>query len=42
LMDFMEIVKLRICDEVDSPDAHFSPTGHKNIADILIKKIEND
>jgi hypothetical protein len=42
LMNFMEIVKLRICDEVDSPDAHFSPTGHKNIADILIKKIKND
>ncbi len=34
--------KLRICDEVDHPDGHFSPTGHKNIADILIKKIEND
>ena len=42
LMMFVENEKLRICDEVNHSDGHFSPTGHKRIADILIKKIEND
>ena len=42
LMDFAISNKLRICDEVKSSDAHFSPKGHKIIAEILIKKLEND
>ncbi len=42
MMDYSCENKLRICDEVNHRDGHFSPTGHKNIADILIKKIEND
>jgi hypothetical protein len=42
MMNYICNKKLRICDEVEHADGHFSPTGHKNIADILIKKIEND
>ncbi len=42
MLDYSFENKLRICDEVNHPDGHFSPKGHKNIADILIKKIEND
>ena len=42
LMMFAEKEKLRISDDINHPDGHFSPNGHKRIADILIKKIEND
>lgn len=42
LMMFVEKEKLRICDDINNPDGHFSPTGHTHIADILIKKLEND
>jgi hypothetical protein len=42
MMDYIHKNRLRICDEVNHPDGHFSPNGHKRIADILIKKIEND
>jgi hypothetical protein len=42
LMKYVEGNKLRISDEVNHNDGHFSPKGHKKIAQILIKKIEND
>lgn len=42
LMNFIHMNKLRICDDVKYLDNHFSPSGHKRIAEILIKKIEND
>jgi hypothetical protein len=42
LMQYVMQNKLKISDEVDSPDGHFSPNGHKKVAEILIKKIEND
>jgi len=42
LMQFAYKNKLRISDEVDNKDGHFSPNGHIEISKILIKKIEND
>lgn len=42
LMQYVNHNKLKISDEINHPDGHFSPTGHKKIAEILIKKIEND
>ena len=42
MMQFAEKEKLRICDEIDDTDGHFSPKGHQRVAEELIKIIEND
>lgn len=42
LMQFVDNNKLKISDDIDSRDTHFSINGHKKIAEILIKTIEND
>lgn len=41
LMEYVNVKKLKISDEVNSPDGHFSPKGHIEISKILIKKLEN-
>ena len=42
LKNHIENNKLRISDDIDSTDGHFSPAGHKNIAELLYKNITND
>lgn len=42
LKNHIENNKLRISDEIDSNDNHFSINGHKNVAEILYKNITND
>ena len=42
LKNHIENNKLRICDDIDSNNTHFSINGHKNIAELLYKNITND
>ena len=42
LKNYIENNKLRISDEIDSNDGHFSINGHKNVAELLYKNITND
>ena len=42
LKNHIENNKLRISDDIDSNNAHFSINGHKNIAELLYKNITND